>query len=117
MPGANTDISLVGSFDPVQGHVVSVPTHEEINEKMRISADNREVSKDALDFESKETSDADGDDNSDDIIIVTGADAAAHLLPLRDDGEPALSFRSMVLATVLAGFQAVMYQIYSVGSH
>ena len=47
-------------------------------------------------------------------IIVTGADAAAHLLPLRDDGDPALTFRGMVLATVLTGFQATMTQIYQV---
>lgn len=45
-------------------------------------------------------------------IIVTGADAAKHLLPLRDDGQPALTFRSMFLATILSGFQAVMSQIY-----
>ena len=46
-------------------------------------------------------------------IIVTGADAAAHLLPMRDDRDPALTFRGIVLATVLSGFQAVMTQIYS----
>ena len=45
-------------------------------------------------------------------IIVTGADAAAHLLPMRDDRDPALTFRGIVLATVLSGFQAVMTQIY-----
>ncbi|KAJ4292869.1 hypothetical protein N0V88_005527 [Collariella sp. IMI 366227] len=53
------------------------------------------------------------DGDNDDVIIVTGADAATHLLPLRDDGEPALSFRSIVLATCLSAFQAVMYQIYT----
>ncbi|UKZ84010.1 hypothetical protein TrVFT333_011826 [Trichoderma virens FT-333] len=52
------------------------------------------------------------DNASDDVIIVTGADAAAHLLPLRDDGEPSLTFRSMFLATCLSAFQAVMSQIY-----
>lgn len=54
------------------------------------------------------------DDDSDDHIIITGSDAAAHLLPLRDDGDPALSFRSLFLATCLSAFQAVMYQIYVV---
>lgn len=54
------------------------------------------------------------DNGSDDVIIVTGADAAAHLLPLRDDGEPSLTFRSMFLATCLSAFQAVMSQIYQV---
>lgn len=50
-----------------------------------------------------------------DTIIVTGADAAQHLLPLRDDGQPSLTFRSIFLATILSGFQAVMSQIYEVG--
>ncbi|KAF7914799.1 hypothetical protein BELL_0070g00310 [Botrytis elliptica] len=113
MPVANTDISVVGAFNPVEGHIVSVPTHHEIDEKLRISADNREISKDTLDIDTKELSDKSRDDDSDDVIIVTGADAAAHLLPLRDDGQPALSFRSIFLATILSGFQAVMYQIYS----
>lgn len=49
-------------------------------------------------------------------IIITGADAAAHLLPMRDDGEPALTFRSLFLATVLSAFQAVVSQIYTVSS-
>lgn len=47
-------------------------------------------------------------------IIITAADAAKHLLPLRDDGEPALTFRSLFLASVLAAFQAVMSEIYYV---
>jgi hypothetical protein len=61
-----------------------------------------------------DNSSQDKDNGSDDVIIVTGSDAAAHLLPLRDDGEPALTFRSIFLATILSGFQAVMYQIYYV---
>lgn len=50
----------------------------------------------------------------DEVIIKTGADASEHLLPLRDDFDPALTFRSLFLATGLAAFQAVMYQIYMV---
>ncbi|KAJ5443510.1 uncharacterized protein N7458_007382 [Penicillium daleae] len=49
-----------------------------------------------------------------DVVIRTGADAAEHLLPLRDDFDPAVTFRSILLATVVSGFQAVMNQIYSV---
>lgn len=52
--------------------------------------------------------------DEEDVIIVTGADAAAHLLPLRDDGDPALTFRSLFLSSGLACFAAVMYQIYQV---
>lgn len=47
-------------------------------------------------------------------IIVTGADAAAHLLPMRDDGDASLTFRSLFLASGLSAFQAVMSQIYMV---
>ncbi|RBR02524.1 hypothetical protein VDGD_05125 [Verticillium dahliae] len=46
------------------------------------------------------------------VIIITGADAAHHLLPLRDDFDPVITFRSLLLATLLSGFQAVMQQIY-----
>ncbi|KZZ94182.1 OPT oligopeptide transporter [Moelleriella libera RCEF 2490] len=46
-------------------------------------------------------------------IIVTGLDAARHLLSLRDDFEPALTFRSIFLASCVSAFQAVMSQIYT----
>jgi hypothetical protein len=57
-----------------------------------------------------------GDDlnTNPDTIIITGADAAAHLLPLRDDFDSVLTFRSILLASGLACFQAVMNQIYQV---
>ncbi|KAI4729996.1 peptide transporter [Aureobasidium sp. EXF-10728] len=62
------------------------------------------------------TPDASSDsfDKSDDPdhIIVTGADAALHLLPLRDDGDPSVTFRGIFLASCLSAFQAVMNQIY-----
>lgn len=57
-----------------------------------------------------------GDTDDEDKIIVTGADAANHLLSLRDDGQPALTFRSIVLASGLSAFQAAMSQIYSVSA-
>ncbi|KAF7522773.1 hypothetical protein PCG10_007287 [Penicillium crustosum] len=46
-------------------------------------------------------------------IIVTGADVALHMLSLRDDFDNSLTFRSILLASGLACFQAVMNQIYS----
>lgn len=54
------------------------------------------------------------DPDSTNVVIVTGADAAAHLLPLRDDFDSVLTFRSVILASGLACFQAVMNQIYQV---
>ena len=52
-----------------------------------------------------------------DHIIVTGADAAVHLLPLRDDGDPSVTFRGIFLASCLSAFQAVMNQIYTVSNY
>lgn len=60
---------------------------------------------------------SDGESGSEvegEVIIRTGADAAVHLLPLRDDGDPSLTFRGILLATALTGFQATMNQIYQV---
>ncbi|KAG6170502.1 hypothetical protein E4U51_000835 [Claviceps purpurea] len=54
-----------------------------------------------------------GASDDEDRVIVTGYDAAQHLLSLRDDFEPALTFRSIVVASALASFQAVMSQIYA----
>lgn len=62
----------------------------------------------------KDAGSQDADDIDENAIIVTGADAARWLLPMRDDGDPALTFRSIFLATVLAGFQSTMNQIYQV---
>lgn len=108
---------VVGALNPVEGKVVPVPSHRDINDKINVASDDvTDVKDSSLTSETKEAAAlSDGDDgHSDDVIIVTGADAAAHLLPLRDDGEPALTFRSLFLATVLSAFQAVMKQIYSV---
>ncbi|KAL2196920.1 peptide transporter [Corynascus similis CBS 632.67] len=105
--------------------VVEVPRPgeaEDISEKGHLAADDEkkaikngalespeiEAIPPAYDNESNQSK----DDASDDIRIITGADAAAHLLPLRDDGGQALTFRSILLATILSAFQAVMYQIY-----
>ncbi|KAJ5676553.1 uncharacterized protein N7477_002186 [Penicillium maclennaniae] len=46
------------------------------------------------------------------ITIVTGADVSAHLLSLRDDFDSTLTLRSILLASGLACFNAVMSQIY-----
>jgi hypothetical protein len=49
-----------------------------------------------------------------DKIIKTGADAAQHWLSDRDDGDPAITVRSMVLGTAFAAFYASISQIYKV---
>ncbi|KAH7089561.1 OPT oligopeptide transporter protein-domain-containing protein [Paraphoma chrysanthemicola] len=103
----------------VEGKVANLPSHAAINafsdEKRRLSIAGDDLDKKgALDPEIKaalpeyDVSERDDDEH----IIITGADAAAHLLPMRDDFDPALTFRSLFLATGLSAFQAVMYQIY-----
>lgn len=103
---------------PIEGRVVSVPSDEAINEKIHREKDGTEILKDdpVIVTETKSGSSDDSDSGTDDAIIVTGADAAKHLLSLRDDLEPALTFRSLFLATILSAFQAVMYQIYYVST-
>ncbi|KAI1861989.1 uncharacterized protein JN550_010620 [Neoarthrinium moseri] len=109
---------IVGSLNSVEGKVVDVPTHQAIDEKIRIAAEDPARSKEVVPAEitaaapqyDGEEPKKDGD--GEDVIIITGADAAKHLLPLRDDHEPVLTARSIFLATVLSAFQAVMYQIY-----
>ena len=94
--------------------------HPEINEAQHITPDQAAERKEGF-VDSEITSvpfavdeENDKESGSDDVIIITGADAAKHLLSLRDDYDSALTFRSIVLATVLAGFQATMFQIYVV---
>jgi hypothetical protein len=65
---------------------------------------------------SSDETDEHDDEHSSDKVIITAADATKYLLPMRDDGDPALTLRGVFLATCLAAFQAVMSQIYYVSS-
>jgi hypothetical protein len=49
-----------------------------------------------------------------DKIIKSGADAAQYMLSDRDDGDPAVTMRSMVIGTAFAAFYASNSQIYKV---
>jgi len=131
MPGPLTSTIVGGGAEnPIEGKVVSVPSHAAIVEKMHpegailtttdsdeIAALGKEIESDPLRVQdgSHEKGGSEEDDRreSDEIIIRTGADAAAHLLPLRDDFQTPLTFRSILLATMLSAFQAVMSQIYT----
>lgn len=126
MPAPVADTIVLGGINPTMGNVVAVPTHAEINEKIRLTLDDSELSKEAalvVGDEIKPLPQYDGDEDdhdhdkesvNEDAIIITGADAAQHLLPMRDDGDPSLTFRALFLASGLAAFQAVMTQIYNV---
>ncbi|KAJ5892532.1 OPT oligopeptide transporter [Penicillium tannophilum] len=98
--------------DSLDEGVVSVSGNDVLNEKTTINVTSKgDHQLTTTSIGSGEIGDED-DRNSDDVIIVDGVDAANHLLPMRDDGDPALTFRSLILASGLACFQAVMYQIY-----
>ncbi|THH32472.1 hypothetical protein EUX98_g1722 [Antrodiella citrinella] len=45
-------------------------------------------------------------------VIANGRDVSKYLVDIRDDGDPALTFRSLVLGTVFAGLGATLVQIY-----
>ncbi|PIL26670.1 transporter [Ganoderma sinense ZZ0214-1] len=45
-------------------------------------------------------------------VITTGLDVSRFLVDTRDDGDPALTFRSLVIGTVFAGLGAALCQIY-----
>ncbi|KAK3994331.1 OPT oligopeptide transporter [Cladorrhinum sp. PSN332] len=116
MPAPNTETIVLGGVNPVEGKVVEIPNHDAINAALdEKSAAAPTYVSDGDSNGNKETVVVDSADDSDNegAIIITGSDAAKYLLPMRDDGEPALSFRSLFLASCLACFQAVMSQIYS----
>lgn len=50
------------------------------------------------------------------VVIRTGADVSNFLLDIRDDEDPALTFRSIVLGTVFAGLGAALCQVSSLAS-
>lgn len=126
MPNAGIDQAvIVGGLNPVENKVFSVPTHSAADEKEIIAVGAARADTDGTlgDDKIREAPSAadDGDHDKEDdgrssneVIIITGADAARHLLPMRDDFDTALTFRSVVLASGLSCFQAVMSQIYTV---
>jgi len=44
-------------------------------------------------------------------IISTGSDVSKFLVDLRDDGDPPLTFRSLVLGTLFGGLGAALFQV------
>lgn len=127
MPGAEPlgDAIIGQGINSIEGKAFEVPTHTAINKRDRASIDATYIGQNAPAEEISnirrlsvdEYSHNEKDDNSEDKIIVTGADAAEHLLPMRDDHDSSLTFRGLFLATGLSAFQAVMYQIYMVSLH
>ncbi|OAA56290.1 peptide transporter [Niveomyces insectorum RCEF 264] len=109
----------------IEGDAASTPSGGALDEKRVLDKglDGAKTHTSGLASPAKEDShsDSDGLPNyanadgtfDDNVVIVSGADAASHLLPLRDDFDPSLTLRSVVLASLLAAFQAAMTQIYN----
>lgn len=93
------------SDQPAEGIAIAVSTPELIDEKTAVTV----LEKDEAQINELGKNDRD----SADAVIVTGADVAAHLLPMRDDFDPTLTFRAVILGSGLAAFLAVMTQIYT----
>jgi len=45
-------------------------------------------------------------------VITNGRDVSRYVVDLRDDGDPALTLRSLTLGTVFAGLGAALCQVY-----
>lgn len=95
------------SDSPTHGVGIAVSTPEPINEKA-VTVLGKDEDASGNEFFAENARD------SADAVIVTGADVAAHLLPMRDDFDPTLTFRAAILGSGLAAFLAVMTQIYAV---
>lgn len=113
-PQASVDV-VSSSVEPHPGHGPlldnTFQTGVHPTDGKSVAADVRAVPVPTTESSSEETVDLHIDP---DRIIITGTDAANHLLSLRDDFDPAITFRGMFLGTILSAFQAVMYQIYLV---
>lgn len=66
----------------------------------------------------KASQDLDGDSNEDDVVyvkgepvITSGSDVSRFLVDVRDDGDPALTFRSLCIGTVFACLGAALCQV------
>ncbi|KAF8656479.1 hypothetical protein AX16_002530 [Volvariella volvacea WC 439] len=77
-----------------------------------------ESSKESLDAQKPEVRVGIADDSSDVVlhngepVVTTGRDVSRFVVDIRDDGDPALTFRSLVLGTVFAALGAALCQIY-----
>jgi hypothetical protein len=95
---------------PFEAREISTLSQESLNQK--IAEKDVGVNLTAKDLQKEDLTDEEV--SNPDAIIRSGADAALYLLPLRDDFDSSLTFRSVLIASALACFQAVMNQIYQV---
>ena len=96
-----------------EGIGVAGPTHPRGNEKSKTTIADLKEPKDEITVTDSVLIDED-DPGTTDTIIVTGADVAANLIPMRDDHDTAITFRAIFLGSVFVAFSAGLGQIYNV---
>lgn len=87
---------------------------------LSIGFEDETVQKEASQSSEKVSQDLDGDTNNEndvvyvkgEPVITSGSDVSRFLVDVRDDGDPALTFRSLCIGTVFACLGAALCQIY-----
>ena len=86
-----------------------MPSSEEIQEKKEIVLDGKEIQHiiddNSLEDDSKPIL------HNGEPVITTGHDVSRFVVDIRDDQDPALTFRSMFLGTIFAGMGAALSQV------
>ncbi|KAL0058232.1 hypothetical protein AAF712_015099 [Marasmius tenuissimus] len=63
-------------------------------------------------FDSESASGVEHENYKGEPIVTTGADVSRFIVDMRDDGDEAITYRSFVIGTVIAGLGAALYEIY-----
>jgi hypothetical protein len=85
----------------------SSPTQSELNEKSEYINEKRpEPDEEEYIMEEEDVTYVNGEP-----VITTGKDVSRFVVDVRDDGDPALTFRSFVLGTLCSGLGATLIQV------
>lgn len=114
-------VSQAPDLSLAHAHDITPLSHSKGSHLSPLDSPSKEETKEEYDRESEPSSDpidrlgkGDTNDSQEEIIIRSGADASKYLLSLRDDDDPILTLRSVILGSAFACFQAAMNQIYNV---
>ena len=123
MPGHNASIEAVPPLATLEGTGANAPFNSVEKEKHLSSKDSEDVDivgeKDHGYYSDEKASHTDsGPEDASSVqwvngepVISTGRDVSNYLIDLRDDGDAAITFRSLVLGTVFAGLGATLVQV------
>ncbi|KZV65129.1 oligopeptide transporter [Peniophora sp. CONT] len=71
------------------------------------------IEKDKLDLDAEASHDDVSAALSKEPVIVDGKDVSKYVVDLRDDGDAPITFRSLVLGTLMSALTAALYQLYT----